>query len=241
MKRLQAITDLLETRHRRNCHYRVRWFYSKGAFLVLMWTFLESAATTITFYMVFNYYYNISKLLIVFPVIISLLGSVLSGWLADAKLGNYKVIRMALVLLFIAQTIVCVYFIVSKSLQNVYIASSLFCVFNSLLLVGLAASIVTSLQLGLDQMPEASSSNITAFIAWYTFSVFAGVWTSYIVIYSFIYCVSESSTFHTTNSIQLLSLLSPLCTTIILVSDFLLGKKWLKIEPKSPQSLKPIY
>ncbi len=240
MKALQAITDLPEARYRRKCHYRVRWFYAKGAFLILLWTFLESAAASIVMNIVFNYYYSLPKWLLVFPVFVALVGSILSGWLADAKLGNYKVIRWAFVLLFIAQTIVCVYFVVGKYLQNVYIAYSLFCVFSSLFMVGLTASIVTSLQLGLDQMPEASSSNITAFIAWYIFSIFAGAWTSCIVIYSFESCINELSTFHT-NSIQLLSLLPPLCTSIILVSDQLLSKKWLIIEPKSPQSLKTIY
>ncbi len=36
------------------------------------------------------------------------------------------------------------------------------------------------------------------------------------------------------------SLLPPLCTSVLIL-DFLLAKKWLIIEPKSPQSLKIIY
>ncbi len=100
-------------------------------------------------------------------------------------------IRLALVLLFIAEAIVCVYLIVSKYLQNVYITYSLFCVFSSLFLVGLEASIVTSLQLGLDQMPEASSSSITAFIAWYIFSTVAGLWIADIVITCLVSCISR--------------------------------------------------
>ncbi len=235
MKTLKAITDPPET-NRCKCHYRPRWFYSKGAFLVLLWIFLTNIGAAICVYILLHYYKYPMEFRAV-PVIVGLLGCVLSGWLADAKLGNYKVIQLANALLFIAETIVCAYFLASKSLQNVYIAYFMVCLFS----MGLAASIVTSLQLGLDQMPEASSSSITAFIAWYVFSAFFGVWIGDIVINFFESCLREYKVFDLTNSIQILSILPPLCSAIILVSDFLLGKKWLIIEPKSPQLLKTIY
>ena len=41
-------------------------------------------------------------------------------------------------------------------------------------MVGLACFGITSLQLGLDQMPDASSSNITSFVAWYVFTLTVG-------------------------------------------------------------------
>ena len=41
--------------------------------------------------------------------------------------------------------------------------------------------------------------------------------------------------------VQLYSLLPPLCMSAVLILDFLLAKKWLIIEPKSPQSLTTIY
>ena len=72
-----------------------------------------------------------------------------------------------------------------------YVVSVLYCIGGSLFVVAAVACLVTSLQLGLDQMPDASSSNITSFIAWFVFSsiyaiymvcifssIYAGVWIS---------------------------------------------------------------
>ena len=48
-------------------------------------------------------------------------------------------------------------------------------VMNSIVLIvafiGATACIITALQLGLDQMPDGSSANITSFITWFLFSI----------------------------------------------------------------------
>ncbi len=41
--------------------------------------------------------------------------------------------------------------------------------------VGITACFVTIVQLGLDQMPDASSANITSFTVWFVFAVILGV------------------------------------------------------------------
>ncbi len=50
-----------------------------------------------------------------------------------------------------------------------------FCILGSVFLVALTCFVCT-LQLGLDQMPDASSSSIASFIAWFVFSISAGGW-----------------------------------------------------------------
>ncbi len=122
MNALKAIPDLPETRHRRKCHYRVRWFYSKGAFLILLWTFLESAAEAITIHIVVNYYYSISQWLLLFSVFVALFAFVTSGWLADAKLGNYKVMKWALICTAIHSTnnCMCVFYSQQVSAKSLY-------------------------------------------------------------------------------------------------------------------------
>ena len=97
------------------------------------------------------------------------------------------------------------------------------------------ACLVTLLQLGLDQMPDASSSSITSFISWFIFSIFAGIWISTLSIHFYSNKTLSILIF------QLYSLVPPFCMTGVLVSDFIFAKKWLIIEPKSPQSLKTIY
>ncbi len=77
---------------RNGCKYRVRWFYSKGAFLVLVWIMLLAIACSSVshvFYRRLDANFAISKWLFATPIVFGLLGAVFSGWLADAKLGNY--------------------------------------------------------------------------------------------------------------------------------------------------------
>ena len=106
------------------------------------------------------------------------------------------------------------------------------CSVGILFCVGVCACLVTALPLGLDQMPDASSSSITSYIAWFCCIVFferflLKVFTTFDNMDKSIYLV--------------LALISALCLGILLASNFLLSPKWLIIEPKSPQSLKTIY
>ena len=233
----------LVSRNGCKCKYRVRWFYSKGAFLVLVWVVL----LTISCISVSHVYrkrpdvnFVISQWLLPIPIVFGLFGAVFSGWLADAKLGNYRVMKYSFVLLFLIILLSSAFTLVPGIAQYVYVVSVLYCIGGSLSIVAVVACLVTSLQLGLDQMPDASSSNITCFIAWFVFSIYAGVWiptVSNLPIRSDTLCSSQLSYW----VVQLYSLLSPLCMSVVLILDFLLAKKWLIIEPKSPQSLKTIY
>ncbi len=47
-----------------------------------------------------------SKWLLAIPIVFGLFGAVFSGWLADAKLGNYKVMKYSFVLLFLITILV---------------------------------------------------------------------------------------------------------------------------------------
>ncbi len=99
------------------------------------------------------------------PAIFGSLGAVFSGWLADAKLGNYRVMKYSFVLLFFTSLCGSAYTLVSSIVHfNLYIESVFYCIGGSLFIVAVVAGLVTSLQLGLDQMPDASSSSITSFI-----------------------------------------------------------------------------
>ncbi len=232
----------LVSRNGCKCKYRVRWFYSKGAFLVLVWIMLLTSAC-ISVPHVFNQgcgyvYFVIPKRLSAIPVVFGLLGAVFSGWLADAKLGNYKVMKYSFVLLFLISLLFSTVTLVPNIARYVYVVSVLYCIGGSLFLVAVVECFVTSLQLGLDQMPDASSSNITSFIAWFVFSIYAGGWM--------IPCVVDlpitSDTWCNSHWVfQLYSLIPPLCMSVVLILDFPLAKKWLILEPSSPQSLKTIY
>ena len=95
---------------------------------------------------------------------------------------------------------------------------------------------VTALQLGLDQMSDASSTSISSFIAWFVCIMYVSTWIPMLLT-----CIN--SVFISKNAwlIQLCSLVSPICLAVVLVLDFVSAEKWLLIEPKSPQSFKTMY
>ena len=103
----------------------------------------------------------ISKWLPTIPIVFGLFGAVFSGWLADAKLGNYRVMKYSFVLLFFLCLLSSTFILVPDIAHYVYVMSVLYCIGGSLFIVAVVAYSITSIQLGLDQMPDASSSNIT--------------------------------------------------------------------------------
>ena len=96
----------LEQPSRKCCKikYRVRYFYSKGAFLVLFWTTLVCTAI-ITFkdsFLLIARNNIATYLRIPFVCIIIFICLPLVGWLADAKFGNFKTFKVGAIVLFLA-------------------------------------------------------------------------------------------------------------------------------------------
>ena len=108
---------------------------------------------------------------------------------------------------------------------HVYLVTSLFA-------VGTCVCCVTALPLGLDQMPDASSSNVSSYIAWTVCSMFIGL---------FISDVLDLLKHNGFNVFLIRSLFCGLCMSVVLILNLLFSPKWLLIEPKSPQSLRTIY
>ena len=222
------------------CKYRVRWISSKRALLVLLWTLLVVVGCILpTQSIVIRTRHGASVHLSLLLTVLFLLVAVsapLSGWLADAKFGNYKVFIVGAVLLFISTVINCLLLILEELVweNNCVLKWTGLCLCSSLFVAGGCACFVTALPLGLDQMPDASSSSITSYIAWFVCILFFGGFLSRVLSYFIINDIS--------GSIHLvLALISALCFGTLLVSNFLLSPKWLITEPKSPQSLKTIY
>ncbi len=115
--------------------------------------------------------FNIPKWVNAITAIFGMFRAVFSGWLADAKLGNYRVMKYSFVLLFFTSLCCSACTIVSGNMLYIYVKSFLFCIGVGTFVVSALACLVTLLQLGLDQMPDASSSSITSFISWFIFSI----------------------------------------------------------------------
>ena len=229
------------------CQYRVRWFSSKGAFLVLLWTTLISFVLSSLYYTFvessIHYLNDLStpmKWLLLITILVGFVSAPLFGWLADTKFGNYKVFKVGAVSLFITTVINCLFLILET--QNLKINSMLtsihLCLGYSFFMLGVCAYMVTALPLDLDQMPDASSSNIASYIAWLVCSFNIGSFIGQGLEYLRRKCIDKAMY---SNYALIIALLLVLSMSIVLASSFLLSPKWLIIEPKSPQSLKTIY
>ena len=258
---INTTTDKLALSSRQCCRlsYKPRRVSSKGAVLVLIWVALVTvnlgagSSQTAQRTLVSIVYSNINGISDVnhinlrtfryinyaLPIAAWLLTAIISGWIADTKLGNYKTVKLGLIVLFLAAILDC---ILTLTQVNQSTASSWYPTVETLPIclkyIGNAIVIVSSIQLGLDQMPDASSANITSFIAWFTCCAQAGI---------LVYQIGDNITqcCHETY-IQMyikpaISLLSVLCMTIALCLDFLLSPKWITKEPTSSRCFTLIY
>ena len=231
------------------CKYRLRWLSSKGAFLVLVWTLLITVACVSFVRSLDEHMMRIQRIIVphdslnwlrLIPLSTTFLLAPLSGWLADAKFGNYRVFMAGAVLLFSSTVLNSLLFIIEALVwESNYILmwihiSSAFTMF----VIGSSMCIVTSLPLGLDQMPDASASNITSFIAWFVFNHLIGYFLDKLIRSVKNQCLDKTEPLSFS---VVLSFLSTLCMSIVLVTHFLLPPNWLIIEPKSPQTMKIIY
>ena len=162
----------------------------------------------------------------------------LLGWLADAKLGNYRVFKLSCFFLVVATIIFCINVLCAPLINSIalqYTSAVILALVYGVAIASLAVCLMTALQLGLDQMPDASSTNISSFISWFVFSIVFGCWIADWLSNALLYCVK------TTNYMQLFSLFPVMCMVFACSSMFLLAPKWLTLEPKSPKALKTIY
>ncbi len=232
----------------RKCHckirYRIRWFSSKAAFLVLFWNFLLSYSTASlnNLYPSFgvntvqsDLYRNLVTLV---PYVSWTVVAPVSGWLADTYMGSYRVARIGMLLLFLSTVINCVlYQVTDKVLEfDSRLFVSILIISNAIGYAGQAAVLVTLLSLGLNQMPDASTENITSFIAWFLCSIQAGYWLCDSTSYIPVSCINPS-----TDYLRVWGFFPALSVGIVCLSDILLSPKWLIVEPKSPQSLLIIF
>ena len=212
---------------------------SKGAYLVLIWTLFIFTLSISLFILMRN-----TAILTVnrsiescIPIVALLVSTPLSGWLADAKFGNYKVFRFGAVLLFISMVLNCLFLTIEASVSEASNVLKLInmCLTRNVFIVSICACFVTALPLGLDQMPDASTSSITSYISWFVCAIFVAELVGTTLHHRLLRC------FNGADYTLELALLLAICMGVVLSSIFLANPKWLIIEPKSPQSFKTIY
>ena len=128
---------------------------NKGAiYLILLWNFLIMSATI-------NVIFSQIDLLIVSLTL------PFAGWLADIRFGRYKVIRWSMWIMWIGSMLATITSVVAQFVDNnnyQYINKHISLAFEIVICIGCGGYQANAVLFGLDQLQDASTDEITAFI-----------------------------------------------------------------------------
>ena len=193
--------------HRLKCFsYGTRRLQSKGVILVLIWNFagfvlvgLRMASPR-----------DISNSFGLIFVLLSGLSVPIIGCLSDIYIGRYKVIRYCMWIIFVSLIISNMLLVIKLYMWDVRILQIFEYISSITASIGLAGVLANTMQLGIDQLIDSASTNITSYISWY-------IWTISFACSSI--AVSQKCFCGVYNSSTSFFLL-PLLFAIAIVSDF---------------------
>ncbi len=262
----RAITGSTSVRKRR-CTYNFRMLKRKGVILVLVWNFLVFSYQALVLGTLVKLIPGIEK----FPWRIVAANMVLqsavpfliypiAGWIADAKIGRYKVIRGSLWLIWIGALLFLGVKIVSYSIRYVIPISNaqrigespalvlLFTLIYVLNAIGIAGFQANFIPFGVDQMEDGSSEQYSAFIHWYywTRNSSIGLIVTLLIQSSKGYCekkeMENSYENEPINRYDLIILLLQVgCVTLAVCLDLVFSNQVLNKDPKVHNPLKKVW
>ena len=196
MEQISLLGRLSTKRQNESCNltYRIRKLKNKGAIIVLVWNFFVVS--------VCNY---LNALVVPLGLEIATVAWGLTlpfaGWLADIRFGRYKVIRWSMWIMWIASMLATINSAVAQVVtgyHRVYNGISMTMIF--IIAIGFGGYQANAVQFGLDQLQDASTTEITAFISWYVWTYasnrvlidisYTCVKPEYYVIVQLIVCIS---------------------------------------------------
>ena len=163
---------------------RVRRIRVKSVFLVLFWALVVSASSHAVFgYMTYSVHilHKVHAHSIPTTILIAFSGP-LAGWLADIKLGRHKVLQASLWSMWIG---IGGFILTDTYVDNATAARVLKPLCGVPICCGFSGFMANSIQFAIDQMPEASSEEVSAFIHWYVWVTFLGKTLSKVLILLF--------------------------------------------------------
>ncbi len=149
-------------------------FKSKGAVLVLVWSFFgfsafQSLYTTHFYKSSINW--QIGTVTIFRPDVVALgfIFCPIVGWLADTKFGRYKVIKWSFITLIVLSTIFSIASIFQGN-SGSHLVNRFLLLWHVPMALAFGGIVANTGQLGLDQLYDASSSEIASFVLWWTWT-----------------------------------------------------------------------
>ena len=194
----------------------VKWIKNKGAVLIILWSFLVGSVfhllragykEKLTVNQVSN-----TGLILICSTLLYPIG----GWLADTRLGRYAVIRYSMWIMWIGSLLLTANEVLAD-VSDVYamqmtIRTWMFRSLCTVMAVALGGFQSNIIQLGIDQLADASSTEITSFITWYTFTFYA----SGVTLHYTSDCIENVYSLLCINAF-----VSSMCLSLALCSDFL--------------------
>ena len=207
--------------------YRMRRLKNKGAIMILIWNFLIASLFFSERHIdtAGNYGTQFSIRIIVGGVTLTI-----AGWLADVFFGRYKVICFSMWIIWVFYMLntannVVLSFIDGYKEASTYVKD----VFMIIVAIGIGAFQANIIQFGMDQLHDASTDEITSFIAWYVWTGYAGG------------VVAELGYSHVPKDYELMKLLL-MCILLSIALCLLLCFKHLLVkEPVTQNPFKHVY
>ncbi len=229
---------LLDQGKRCGTGYRVRRVRSKGAVLVLLWIVAVSlivGAFPSTLLASLPMFKDYDFALTSVQYVVVMLYSPVAGLLGDFYFGRHKFLHYNTLLVWVGSVVSV------GALLVEYIFPSTVTALNYSILVpacvvaltGIAGVQVVSIPFGVDQMPDGSTGEISAFIHWLVWAIFLGQF-----IGSLGSCVFNSSQYGS-GALLILGLFAVLSASFVLCTNYLF-KGWFVFEPLCQNPVKSI-
>lgn len=155
--------------------YRIKWIKNKGAILIILWNYLVTSVYHLlkTGYDPQQRNIHAIGLIMIFSTFIL---CPIGGWLADTRLGRYRAIHYSMWLMWIALVLATFSELLAQG--STWYGTNSYLRYSILYILGLAGAVgfgvfqSNSIQLGITQLSDASTIEITSFITWYILSFF---------------------------------------------------------------------
>ena len=211
--------------------YRMRKLKTKGAILILIWSFMVMGV----------FYSLLDRLLVsyhdsVITSVMTISGVTLpiTGWLADVRFGRYRVMRCSIWTMWISSLLLTTVYVVFSLIEfnhSGLVYNTLTFLVVVLLVFGIGGFQAIVIQFGVDQLNDASTTEITSFVAWYTWTLKgSNIVASFINI---ITCIDSKY-----------NLMGPLviamCLTVVVITNYLFSNQLIK-EPVTQNPFKLVY
>ena len=146
--------------------YQVRRLRNKAAILILVWNYLGLSVLNYLSLYPYIYIFGATWHLCCILWVLTL---PIAGWLADVRLGRYKVIRWSMLFVWMASVLIVASSVLSQFVESYSHINNRYIITVLLFIVCIACGAYQAniILYGIDQLQDASTEEITSFISWY--------------------------------------------------------------------------